>query len=108
MGASSPVLGSRVRRFSPQGLRTTSSAPGYRWGNQRSLPKVATANVSVPVGASAGLDACPGAVAVAHRNAAVTINVMIKGRSLIAFLHMPEGDALRLPGVPTSYSKSPR
>src|SRR4029453_11910366 len=56
MGTSSPVLGSRDRRFSYMGLRTTSSAPTYRFGSQRSLPKVATATVSVP----SGLAAAPG------------------------------------------------
>src|SRR2546427_12147909 len=56
MGASSPVFGSRVRRFSYIGLRTTSSAPTYRGGSQRSLPNVATATVSVPSGLAATLD----------------------------------------------------
>ena len=41
------------RRFSYIGLRTTSSAPTYRCGSQRSLPKVATATVSVPSGLAA-------------------------------------------------------
>ena len=36
------------------GLSTTSSAPGYSSGNQRSLPKVATATVSVPSGRGVG------------------------------------------------------
>ena len=36
------------------GLSTTSSAPGYSSGNQRSLPKVATATVSVPSGWGVG------------------------------------------------------
>src|SRR5262245_13982464 len=54
-------LASRDRRFSQSGLRTTSSAPTYRLGSQRSLPKVATATVSVPSGlaASAGPAATP-------------------------------------------------
>jgi len=37
------------------GLRTTSSAPTYRYGSQRSLPKWATATVSVPSGGCAGV-----------------------------------------------------
>src|SRR2546425_1111341 len=53
MGIASPVLGSRDSRFSYIGLRTTSSAPTYRLGSQRSLPKVATATVSVPSGLAA-------------------------------------------------------
>src|SRR5262249_49498815 len=57
MGERAPVLGSRLSKFSIMGLSTTSSAPGYRCGNQRSLPKVATATVSVPSGDCA--DASP-------------------------------------------------
>ena len=77
MGLSSPVLGSRVRRFSYMGLRTTSSAPTYRWGNQRSLPNVATATVSV-----SGREACPVATAAAPGRAA-TINARSATRSLM-------------------------
>src|SRR5215470_17904165 len=54
MGISCPVVTSRLRRFSIIGLSTTSSAPGYSSGNQRSLPKVATATVSVPSGWEVG------------------------------------------------------
>ena len=78
-------LPSRDNKFSHKGLSTTSSAPTYRWGSQRSLPKVATATVSVPTGASARpagasgrpAGACPGAAVGAHRSAA-TINVRIE------------------------------
>src|SRR3989442_172629 len=66
-------LPSRDNKFSHKGLSTTSSAPTYRWGSQRSLPKVATATVSVPSGRAA----CPGAAVGAHRSAA-TINVSIE------------------------------
>src|SRR5213593_4382036 len=91
MGASSPVLGSRVRRFSYMGLRTTSSAPTYRWGSQRSLPKVATATVSVPTGAAARPSGAASTRATAAaQNSAVTSAVTIESRRLIAFLLVPE------------------
>src|SRR2546428_7432743 len=78
-------LPSRDNKFSHRGLSTTSSAPTYKWGSQRSLPKVATATVSVPTGASARpagaaerpAGACPSAAVGAHRRAA-TINVRIE------------------------------
>ena len=59
MGIMAPVLESRLNRFSNMGLSTMSSAPTYRCGNQRSLPKVATATVSVPSGGTAGAGATP-------------------------------------------------
>src|SRR5438876_6343770 len=83
MGISCPVLTSRLRRFSIIGLSTTSSAPGYSSGNQRSLPKVATATVSVPSGRGVG-EGC--AVETASGNMHATrLNTAHHGRQTIAF-----------------------
>src|SRR5262249_35192949 len=100
MGARSPVFGSRVKRFSYIGLRTTSSAPTYRGGSQRSLPTVATATVSVPEGACARASggARPIDVAIAAQSSAVTSSGAIESRDLIALL-------LLLTNVRPSYSR---
>src|SRR5215831_12916128 len=88
MGVSCPVVTSRLRRFSIMGLSTTSSAPGYSSGNQRSLPKVATATVSVPSGRSVGA-VCAEETASGHMHA-TRLNTTNHGRQTIALppLHL--------------------
>src|SRR5215831_9145605 len=88
MGETAPVWGSRLSKFSIMGLSTTSSAPGYRCGNQRSLPKVATATVSVPSGRSVGV-VCAEETASGHMHA-TRLNTTNHGRQTIALppLHL--------------------
>ncbi len=68
------------------GLRTTSSAPTYRWGSQRSLPNVATATVKVP----SGLAAWPRAATAGRRQRAATTIGVIQGRGFMSS-SQPEG-----------------
>src|SRR5713226_6179099 len=88
-------LASRDKRFSHRGLSTTSSAPTYRFGSQRSLPKVATATVRVPSGGAA----CPGATGSAESDA-VAIKVVMRRAPrkpcLLTGLPSPETETLRL------------
>src|SRR5262249_4415093 len=67
---------------------TTSSAPGYRCGNQRSLPKVATATVSVPSGRSVGVG-CAEEIVSGHMHA-TRLTTTNHGRRTIALppLHL--------------------
>src|SRR6516162_9053674 len=76
------------------GLSTTSSAPGYRCGNQRSLPKVATATVSVPSGRSVGV-VCAEETASGHMHA-TRLTTTNHGRQTIALppLHLPRYDGV--------------
>src|SRR5262249_41169237 len=92
MGINAPVLTSRLRRFSIMGLSTTSSAPGYSSGNQRSLPKVATATVSVPSGRGVGA-VCAEETASGHMHA-IRLNTANHGRHTIA---LPPGTLFSAP-----------